>query len=188
MQEHFKVQRRIEEKNIVKEHWRPHNENRSQRKNTLNPNLDHSVTRGKDLRRGKHHGAECYLSMRWAVENLWGALKTRSFRAEIKSKYSGLVSMGWQFLPPRHIKDFSRHTLVGTGQANQPVWCWWGLASPRVLPSLPPSRAGGNHPASPSWSWRHLSSPCNHHLCVYIHGEKPTPWKGPRLGSQRSWG
>lgn len=31
MQEHFKVQRRIEEKNIIKEHWRPHNENGSQK-------------------------------------------------------------------------------------------------------------------------------------------------------------
>lgn len=33
MQEHFKVQRRIEEKNIIKEHWRPHSGNWSQKEN-----------------------------------------------------------------------------------------------------------------------------------------------------------
>lgn len=54
MQEHFKVQRRIEEKNTIKEHWRPHSENWSQKRTTLSPNLDRSLSRGEDLRRGKH--------------------------------------------------------------------------------------------------------------------------------------
>lgn len=40
------------------------------RRSTLNPNLDHSLTRGKDLKRGKHHAAGLYLSTKGAVEVL----------------------------------------------------------------------------------------------------------------------
>lgn len=38
------------------------------RRSSLNPNLDHSLTRGKDLRRGKHHAAGLYFARREAVE------------------------------------------------------------------------------------------------------------------------
>lgn len=53
------------------------------RRTTLSPNLDHSLSRGEDLRRGKHHVAGLYLSSPEAW-HLWD---------EIKSECSALVSV-----------------------------------------------------------------------------------------------
>lgn len=178
-QEHFKVQRRIEKKNIIQELWRLHNENWSQKEKFSQSKPWPQSHQGEGFEERK---TSCCRALLCKKRGCWGALKPHTFRVEIKSERSGLDSVGWQFLHPHYMKDLFWHTFVSTGQGNWPATCWLGLASLRVLPSLWPLSRGGNHPVPPLWGWRHLLSPCNHLLWACTPGEKPTLLKGPWAG------
>lgn len=173
MQEHFKVQRRIEEKNIIKEHWRPHSENWSQKDNHSQSKPWPQSLQWKRFEEMKT--SQCR-ALPFIRRGFWGALSSPEawhLWDEIKSGCSGSASTGWWFFPPCSVKGFS--CWSGPGKATRMVL---------VRFDLPSFQCGWK---SPCVSLLGLKEPLisHHHIPGCAQGEKcPLLLE---LGSWRSW-
>lgn len=103
---------------------------------TLNPNLDHTLTGGEDLKRGKHYASGLYPSTTGAVDVLSGTLKPSTFKVEIKSKH--FFSLHGLIVPPSllHKRRFlSRPCWYRPGKATSMMLMRFGLPKVAALSS-----------------------------------------------------